>query len=48
MSVVSDEIPRPVRVVFPVQVAFSGATFKISESSVSRMSALGIQAPPLS
>jgi uncharacterized protein (TIGR02266 family) len=31
MSAVSDEIPRPVRVVFPVQVAFSGATFKISE-----------------
>jgi len=31
MSVVSDEVPRPVRVVFPVQVAFSGEAFKISE-----------------
>ncbi len=29
--VVSNEIPRPVRVVFPVRVSFSGAAFEISE-----------------
>ena len=33
-SVASKEIPRPVRVVFPVQVAFSGADFEISEFTV--------------